>query len=273
MLESCKRVFDFEGIPVAVYEAGHGYPLLLIHGSGPGASTVANWRLVFQSLASRYHVYGMDLIGFGQSGRLPAPPFFDVEFWLRQCRAMVARIPNAKLGVIGHSLSGALALKLAASEPKVERVLTTGTMGASFPANEATVRCWTFPDTREALLATAKALIFDSRHITDAYLDNRIATLWSDPSYREYFTSMFDGDRQRFVDQAVLTGDELSKISIPVTMLHGKDDRAFPPTVSLQIASSLAKADVLLLGECSHSIALEHPAKLLVACQGLFDPA
>ena len=265
-----ERQFTFETIPVHSIEGGGGMPLLLIHGSGPGASTIGNWRLILEPLAERYHVFAMDLVGFGQSGRRPAPPFFDMQLWLRQCQALLARMPGEQVYVLGHSLSGALALKLAAAEPRIAKVLTTGTMGAAFEVNEDTVRCWSFPEDRAAMAATARVLIHDHSHITDAYLDNRVKTLFADPGYKDYFQSMFSGDRQRFVTEALLSPEELSRITVPVTMLHGRDDTAFPPGITLQLARSLPQADVTLLAQCSHSIALEQPQKLLAACDMLF---
>ncbi|MFA5957904.1 alpha/beta fold hydrolase [Hyphomicrobium sp.] len=267
--------FEFEGIPVHVIEGGTGFPLLLIHGSGPGASTYANWRLILEPLTRRYHIFGMDLIGFGASGRRAAPPYFDVDFWLRQCRAMIDRMPGERIGVIGHSLSAALALKLAASEPRIAKVLTTGSMGAPFEINEGTIRTWSFPNDRDELVALAETLIYDHKHITEAYIENRIATLWKDQAYRDYFTSMFAGDQRRFVTEALVSDDELRRIKIPVSMLHGRNDIAFPAEVTMQIAASLPQADIALLARCSHSIALEFPEKVLSACHMLFgeEPA
>ncbi|GAA5233095.1 alpha/beta fold hydrolase [Verticiella sediminum] len=66
--------FEFAGIAVGFYEAGAGLPLLLLH--GPGASSRGNWSAVFGPLAERFHVYAMDLVGFGQSGRKPSPRYF-----------------------------------------------------------------------------------------------------------------------------------------------------------------------------------------------------
>lgn len=263
--------FLFEDIPVHVVEGGSGFPLLLIHGSGPGASTIANWRLVLEPLTRRYHIFGMDLIGFGSSGRRAAPPYFDVDFWVRQCRAMIDRMPGEKIGVIGHSLSAALALKLAAIEPRISKVLTTGSMGAPFAVNEGTMRCWSFPNDRDDLVALAETLIYDRKHITEAYIENRINTLWADKAYKEYFVSMFEGDRQRFVTETLLSEDELRRIKIPVSMLHGRNDIAFPAQVTMQIAESLPQADISLLARCSHSIALEFPEKVLSACHTLFE--
>jgi 2-hydroxymuconate-semialdehyde hydrolase len=259
-----------DGLRANFIEGGKGYPLLLIHGSGPGASTIGNWRRILDPLAEHFHVFAMDLIGFGTSERKPTTPYFDFDLWLRQCCALAAAMPGPRIGVIGHSLSGALALKLAASELRVAEVLTTAAMGARFAVNEATLRVWSFPATREELRRTAEVLIHNRVLIDDAYLDARVAILHDDPNYAGYFTTMFAGDRQRFVDQAVLSGAELAQISCKVLMLHGRDDTAFPPSITLDIASHLPQADVLLLGNCSHSIAMEYPDKLLSAALALF---
>ena len=46
-----RKQTTFNGLRVAYWEGGSGEPLLLIHGSGPGASTLGNWRLVLDELA------------------------------------------------------------------------------------------------------------------------------------------------------------------------------------------------------------------------------
>jgi len=263
--------FTFHGIGVHYLQGGAGKPLLLIHGSGPGASTMGNWKRVLDPLCERYHVFAMDLIGFGQSGRKPQPPFFDVDFWLGQCRALLAMMPGDSIGIAGHSLSGALALKLAASDARIGQVLTTGSMGAPFTPNADTRLCWTFPETVAELRQTAEMLIFDKSLIDDAYLAARRAVLFEDPGYAPYFRAMFGSDAQIYADAAVLSPDELARIACPVAMLHGRNDTAFPPHISLSLAAGIARADVTILAACSHSVAMEHPAKFLAAAHCLFQ--
>ncbi len=265
-----ERDFQFETTNVHYLEGGSGFPLLLLHGSGPGASTIGNWRLILEPLAERFHVFAMDLIGFGRSGRRAHPPFFDVGFWMDQVRALIGRLPAGPFGIVGHSLSAALALKLAAAEPRIAAVLTTGAMGADFPVNEGTRRCWTFPENHADLQATAEVLIHDHRQITPEYIENRVKTLFGDDDYRAYFTAMFAGERQRFVTETLVKTEELAAVTVPVTMLHGRDDSAFPPAITLRLAEHLPQADVVLLANCAHSIALEPPQKLLAACLALF---
>jgi 2-hydroxymuconate-semialdehyde hydrolase len=267
------KTFNYEDVPVHYIEAGVGLPLLLIHGSGPGASTIGNWRVVLEPLIARYHVFAMDLIGFGQSGRRLSEPYFDIDFWLGQCREMIALMPGEEIGICGHSLSGALALKLAATESRITKILATGAMGAPFAVNDATIRCWTFPETRDDLRATARILIHDERHITDAYIENRVKTLFDDPSYKNYFTKMFAGDAQGYATAAVVTAEELAANRAAIRMLHGRNDAAFPYSITLKLAEALPQADVTLLASCSHSIALEQPEKFLLAAYELFGGA
>lgn len=261
--------FDFQGIPVHCLTGGSGFPVLMIHGSGPGASTIGNWRKVLAPLADRYQIFAMDLIGFGESGRKPAPPYFDMDLWLAQCQAMLARMPGEQVGVIGHSISGALGLKLAAVEPRIAKVMTTGCMGSVFVPNPATLTTWTFPRDREALKLAAANLIHDKRLIDDAYIANREAVLFSG-DYEAYFGQMFEGDKRRFIDAAALSAQELGRITCDVLMVHGRNDLAFPPELTQTLSASLPQADVVLLGQCAHSVAFERPDTFVQLATGFF---
>lgn len=42
--------FEFEGTQVNYYSNGEGPALLMLHGSGPGASSLGNWRPVLPGL-------------------------------------------------------------------------------------------------------------------------------------------------------------------------------------------------------------------------------
>ena len=44
---------DAGGIKTNYLEAGEGSPVVLIHGSGPGVTAYANWRLVIPALAEQ----------------------------------------------------------------------------------------------------------------------------------------------------------------------------------------------------------------------------
>lgn len=256
---------------MAYTTAGSGPPLLLLHGSGPGASSLGNWRTVLGPLAENFTVYAMDLIGFGLSDRKLSPPYFDYAMWVRQAQSMLERIAGvAAVGVIGHSLSGSIALKLASLESRVVAVMTTGTMGSSFAPNEITHRTWHCPRNRDELRAAVQGLVYDASLIDDAYLGAREPVVFA-PGYAEYFDAMFEGDQRRYIEAAVLSQETLAQVSCPVLMLHGRDDVAFPPRSTLDISADLAQADVVLLSKCSHSVAFEQSTKFIAFAKQFFS--
>ena len=262
---------EVAGHRVHAWHGGAGFPILMLHGSGPGAGTIGNWRLVLEPLAARYQVLAADLIGFGQSARKKAEPFFDPTLWLAQAEGLLNKFPAGPLGIIGHSVSGALALRLAARNPeRVVKVLTTGAMGNRFKANRYTEECWSFPETKDALRSAVGNLVYDQSVITDEFLDNRMKIL-HDGDYAPYFKSMFAGDKQRYIDAAALGDDELKRIRADVLMLHGRDDKPFPcADNTLVLAPNIDRADAMVIARCGHSPALEHPQKLIAAAHMLF---
>ena len=262
--------FRFEGVDVTYFRAGSGKPLLLLHGSGPGASSLGNWGPVLPALTQNHEVFAVDLVGFGKSGRKPAAPYFDFEMWVRQARAMFDRVrPGEPVGVVGHSISAAIALRLASNNPRVAAVLTTGAMGAPFRPVQQTERVWTCPRNRDQLVATLSGIIHDASVLTESYLATRERVVFA-PGYADYFDEMFAGDKQRFADAAILGDEVLARIACPVLLLHGKQDQAFPSTTSTTLAGQLQRSELMLLDQCSHSVAFERTSTFLAVANDFF---
>jgi len=267
------NAFDLEvdGVTARCWEGGDGFPLILLHGSGPGAASTGTWRFLFEPLMEHFHIYCTDMIGFGESGRKTEGPFFDLGLWQRQAEALLDHVPGDEVGVLGHSISGTFALRLAAGSDRVTKLMTTATMGWSFPETPHTGKCWTFPETKDQLRDTMQALMYDHSGITESLLEYRMGIL-HDGVYGPYFSAMFDGDKQAFIDAAALSPEELAKITCDVMMVHGRDDILFPAEgTTLPLAEHLPQADVLLLAKCGHLPALEHPDKLGAAMISFFS--
>ena len=64
-----KRRLDLEGTGIAVVEAGRGDPIVFLHGN-PTSSYI--WRKVMPFLGGLGRVVAPDLIGMGDSDKLPA---------------------------------------------------------------------------------------------------------------------------------------------------------------------------------------------------------
>jgi haloacetate dehalogenase len=73
-----KAFVEIGGINLAFVEAGQGAPVVLVHG-WPTCSYL--WRRQIPALAERYHVYALDLPGFGDSDK-PADASYTLEFYV-----------------------------------------------------------------------------------------------------------------------------------------------------------------------------------------------
>jgi 2-hydroxymuconate-semialdehyde hydrolase len=265
------RYLDFRGIPVHCIEGGAGAVIMMLHGVGPGTSVEGNFLPILGSLTEHYRIVGVDLIGFGKSARKPAPPYFDFPLWLEQMQYVLDRIEDAEVGILAHSCGAALALKLAARNRRVTRVLTTGSAGRSFPVNRYLDLLWTFPESKEQLREAMSCALWDKSGLTDAFLEDRLMKLHQ-PGYKEYFSQLFRREeRQAMVDSWTVNDDELGTIDANVVMVHGREDLPIPfESTTARLAPLIRRADVCLLAQCGHSVAVEYPAKVMALARTLF---
>src|SRR5580704_15780372 len=107
---------DANGIKTNYLEAGKGDPVVLIHGSGPGVTSYANWRLVLPALAENFRVVAPDMVGFGFSER-PTNIEYGVQTWADQVVGLMDTLELPKAHLVGNSFGGAIALRIATQHP------------------------------------------------------------------------------------------------------------------------------------------------------------
>src|ERR671926_262054 len=102
MVEICAAAVDAGGVRTNYLEAGSGPPVVLIHGSGPGVTAYANWRLVLPALADRFRVLAPDMAGFGFSER-PEKADYGVDLWTDQTVGFLDALGIDRAHVVGNS--------------------------------------------------------------------------------------------------------------------------------------------------------------------------
>lgn len=250
----------FEEHRVRVYREGSGPPLLLFHGIGPGTSVPANFAPIVPALAERFEVIGVDLVGFGGSSRKAEPPLFDFELWVRQALHVARTIKGGELRVFGHSLGGAIALRVAAQDERVRKVVATASGGGPLKINAALERFWTLPVSREALREAMLAAVFHAPSVTPAVVAERFQTL-SQNGVGDYFGQMMAGDKQALLDQCLLTPALLGRIGAQVLLIHGREDRPSPfEETSAYIHRFVPHCSLHIIGQCGHNPIREHSA-------------
>lgn len=109
MLPDLQIVEHPEGA-IAYRRAGSGPPMLFLHGLG-GAS--ASWRCQFDGLADRFTVIAWDAPGYGGSARRLA----TADSYADAAATLIEVVDLGPATVVGHSLGGIIAGRLAARRP------------------------------------------------------------------------------------------------------------------------------------------------------------
>jgi pimeloyl-ACP methyl ester carboxylesterase len=216
--------------------AGSGPPVMLLH------QTPRSWdeyRDVIPLLSTKFQVFAMDTIGFGDSARLNGPA--SVESFADGALAFMEATSLNRSSVVGHHTGGVIAVELAASHPeRVDKLVLSGTtcvdgegrrLAAEWPSiDEVTfspdgshlVELWRkrelyYPKDRPDLL---QRLVIDALKVFDTVEDGHIA-----------------------VDTFQME-DRLPKIKCPTLLMCGTEDWAAFPDLP-RLAAYLPQAKVV----------------------------
>lgn len=261
------------GIPTNLHDTGddpgHGV-VLLIHGSGPGVSAWANWRLTIPALRQHFRVIAPDVVGFGFTQR-PVDSY-DLDTWTAHVVGVLDALGIERAHVVGNSFGGSLALSLAIRHPdRVRRLGLMGAVGLDFPITPGLDAVWGYEPNVEAMAALLR--IFTA---TPAPGLEDLARLRYEASVRpgvqEAYAEMFPAPRQRWVTALAHAEEDVAGIAAPTLIFHGREDRVIPLATSLRLFELIPRAQLHLFGECGHWTQIEHPEEFnRLLCDFLLD--
>lgn len=251
------QVIDVEGIKTHYHEAGEGRTVVLVHGSGPGVSAWANWRLIMPLLADRFHVVAYDQVGFNQT-QGPAGTRYGRETWTRHGLAFLDALGIEEFDLVGNSMGGAVALSMASARREaVGRMVLMGTMGIPAPIPPGLDEVWGYTPSVENMRRAIELLAHDQSINTPELVQLRYAASIA-PGIDEAWQSMFPAPRQRWWDDLALSYDELAAIDLPVLLVHGRDDKVIPfRETSLRLLDVLPDVRLSAFGDAGHWVQIE----------------
>jgi pimeloyl-ACP methyl ester carboxylesterase len=122
------QTFDSKGVSIQYTVEGKGEPVVLIHGLN--ASADINWRApgIIKTLAENHQIIAMDVRGHGHSGKPEGEGAYGVEMAEDVVR-LLDHLKIDKAHVVGYSMGGMIAMKLATVHPDRIRSMALGGMG------------------------------------------------------------------------------------------------------------------------------------------------
>ena len=262
--------------------AGTREPVLFVHGLG-GESL--DWADVAAQLGADVDCYALDLPGFGDS---PLPTDGDLSLdGAARAVAAVAALIGPPVHLVGNSLGGATAVRLAAERPDLVRSLTLISpalpdLRPSFASAQLTVALlpvigplivraviradpeWMAKRVYALCYGNPKA-VTPERHARELATLRRRAALPHSPlvyrsSLRTTVGSYLDRSPRRLWRQAAAVG-------VPTLVLYGERDRLVASRVAVRAQSTIPDAELLRLPDVGHVAHLEQPAVVAAAMQ------
>jgi pimeloyl-ACP methyl ester carboxylesterase len=253
------ETIDANGVKTNYLEAGAGPPVVLVHGSGPGVTAYANWRLVIPALSERFRVIAPDMVGFGFSER-PDGADYSVQTWADQVVGLLDALGLDRASIVGNSFGGAIALKVASQHPdRVDKLVLMGSMGVDFPITEGLDRVWGYTPSFENMRAVLDVFAYDRALVPDELAEVRYRAS-TQPGFQESYGAMFPAPRQRWVDAMRTPDDEIRKITHETLVVAGREDRVIPVETSLALMRLIDNAQLHVYPHCGHWTQIERSA-------------
>lgn len=245
------------GLRTNFHDLGQGFPVLMIHGSGPGVSAYANWRLVMPELARSRRVIAPDMAGFGFTDRLPGATY-TMDGWVAQAIGLIDALDLAQVDLVGNSFGGALSLALAIRHPeRVRRLVLMGAAGVNFELTPALDAVWGYTPSFENMRKVMDWFAFDRSLVTDELAQLRYEASVR-PGFQESYAAMFPAPRQRWVESLASNEEDIRKLPHETLIIHGREDQVLPLSNSIRLSHLILRSQLHVYGRCGHWTQIEH---------------
>ncbi|SDW96499.1 alpha/beta fold hydrolase [Marinobacter mobilis] len=260
------------GFRTNLHDQGDGFPVMLIHGSGPGVTAWANWRLVIPELAKQRRVIAPDMLGFGYSER-PADRVYNRERWVAHALGVMDELGLEQVDLVGNSFGGGLALALAIEHPgRVRRLVLMGSVGVSFPITKGLDAVWGYQPSFDTMRGLLDVFAYDRSLVNDELAELRYQASIR-PGFQESFAAMFPAPRQRWVDNLASREADIRSLPHETLILHGREDRVIPLQTSLTLARWIERCQLHVFSRCGHWTQIEHADRFTRLVNDFLDEA
>ena len=268
-----ERFADVRGCRLRYLVCGEGEPLVLVHGLGGAAS---NWVALAPLLVHGRRVLVPELPGHGGSQALPAAPNLNV--FADRLAELAVLEGFAPAPVVGHSLGGAIALRLAIRRPEsVSSLVLAAAAGIS-----SSTRSARYALTITGILKPGRRIAPHRRLVARSpVLKTLVFGRWGAADPQALPTEVVDAflsGPSRHTDtvsaaKALVRDDlraDLDRVRCPSLVLWGARDNQLPIGDAFDYARRL-RGRLRVISDCGHLLIGERPRAVVDAISEFLD--
>lgn len=247
-------------------DVGHGdETVVMLHGSGPGASGWANFNRNIQPLVDAgYRVILMDCPGWSKSDPIVCTGSRS-DLNARALKGLLDVLGLGRVHILGNSMGGHSAVAFALANPqRVGKLVLMGggTGGASafvpMPTEGIKLLQGLYREpTIDNLKKMMNVFVYDTSDLTEALFQTRLDNMLSQPEHLENFVKSLAANPKQFPD----FGPRLGEIKAQTLVIWGRNDRFVPMDTGLRLIAGIANSELHVFNSCGHWAQWEHADK------------
>ncbi|NVN64951.1 alpha/beta fold hydrolase [Pseudomonas putida] len=236
--------------------------VVMLHGSGPGASGWANFNRNIQPLlAAGYRVVLMDCPGWSKSDPIVNRGSRS-DLNATALKGLLDVLGLERVHILGNSMGGHSAVAFTLSYP--ERVgklvlMGGGTGGASpfvpMPTEGIKLINGLYREpTIDNLKKMMNVFVYDPSDLTEELFQTRLDNMLSRRDHLENFVASLAANPKQFPDFSARLGE----IKAKTLVVWGRNDRFVPMDVGLRLIAGIANSELHVFNNCGHWAQWEH---------------
>ncbi|WP_138436912.1 alpha/beta fold hydrolase [Marinobacter shengliensis] len=239
--------------------------VVMLHGSGPGASGWANFNRNIQPLTDAgYRVILMDCPGWSKSDTIVNDGSRS-HLNARVLKGLVDALGLNKIHIIGNSMGGHSAVAFSLDYPEhVDKLILMGggTGGGSLftpmPAEgiKRIGKLYREPN-MDNLKEMMDIFVYDTSNLTEELFQTRLDNILARKDHLENFVASTKANPKQFPD----VGHRLGEIRNETLIVWGRDDRFVPMDTGIRLVNGIQRSELHIFNRCGHWVQWEYADK------------
>lgn len=252
-IDFCVKTVDAAGVPTRSLQAGHGEPIIFLHGTSGHLEAFAR---NFPAHATRYECHAIDMLGHGYTGK---PDYrYEIPRYVRHLADYLDAEGIERAHLVGESLGGWVAGWLAAEYPERVRTLQLIAAGGTVANPQVMERIKTsttnavHTDDIELTRERLNLLMHDpARNATDELVEVR-HRIYHQPDFVRNLPNLLCLQEMEIRQRNLLRPERLAEITAPTLVIWGHQNPFGDVPEAKKLAGAIANARLELFGECGH---------------------